>query len=67
MNSYEIVVQPTDPKTAQEQFATFLRENPGFRDRLSETDVIRDDIIAEDGVIKHQFRIKSEVREEAHR
>ena len=67
MNSFDIVVQPTDPRTAQEQFATFLRENPGLRDRLSETDVIRDEIVADGGVIKHQFRIKSAVLEEVHR
>lgn len=64
MNTFEIVVQPTDPNTAKEQFESFLRENPGLEDRLSETDVIRDEIVSDGGVIKHQFRIKVKVTEE---
>ena len=67
MDSFEIVVQPTDPNTAKEQFAAFLRENADLRDRLSETDVIRDEVVSDGGVIKHQFRIKSEVLEQVHR
>ena len=67
MNSFEIVVLPTDPFTAQEQFAAFLRENPSLGDKLSEADVIRDEIVSDGGVIKHQFRIKSVVLEEVHR
>ncbi len=67
MVSFEIVVQPTDPTTAKDQFAAFLRENSDLRDRLSETDVIRDEIVSDGGVIRHQFRIRSEVLEQVHR
>ncbi len=66
MNSFNIVVHPTDPSTAKAQFATFLNENPDLGAILSETDVIRDEILSDDGVIKHQFRIKSEVLEHVH-
>ena len=67
MVNFEIVVQPTDPNTAKEQFAAFLRENSDLKDRLSETDVIRDEIVSDGGALKHQFRIRSEVLEQVHR
>lgn len=66
MNQFEIIVHPTDPTTAKKQFADFLNENPNLVDKLSETDVIRDEIVSDEGVIKHQFRIKSEVLEQVH-
>lgn len=66
MSDFEIVVYPTDPKSAKEQFATFLSESQNLSEKLGENDVIRDEIVSDGGLIKHQFRIRSAVLEQVH-
>jgi hypothetical protein len=67
MNDFRIVVSPTDsPQSAQEKFAAFLKEHDHIYKKLGANDVIRDGILSDDGLIKHQFRIRSSLLEPVH-
>ena len=53
-----VIVEPTDPKSAEQSFANWTEKNPEWFGRLEPEDILKDIIRALDGSTQVRYRVR---------